>query len=172
RPRVGRGFDSKRMRERVFFKAPDGRKWEPFIDRPLDSGPEFDPVMFDREDPDILYVLSNHESDTTGLYRFRFSTGEFIEQMFLHLGVDVHGVIRDPRGTEIHGVSYITEESHVRWFDRRQAEYLEDVRLRVAARHVRIVSGSWDYSRMVIYAESPEVPGRYYLYEPETNKLA
>jgi dipeptidyl aminopeptidase/acylaminoacyl peptidase len=45
------------------------------------------------------------------------------------------------------------------------------VRLRVRARELSVESTSWDYRRMIIYAESPDVPGRYYLYEPGTESL-
>jgi len=94
-----------------------------------------------------------------------------MERIFLHPDVDIASVVLDPSGSQIIGVRYVLAESRTEWFDPRPAKAVKDVGLRLAARHVYLASASLDYRRMIIYAESPDLPGKYYLYEPATEKL-
>jgi dipeptidyl aminopeptidase/acylaminoacyl peptidase len=59
----------------------------------------------------------------------------------------------------------------MQWFDPTVAAIFEDVRLRIAAKHVYVASWSNDYRRILFYGESPDLPGRYYLYERGTGAL-
>ena len=170
-PRIGEGYDEEKILEKRFFYSPTSSNWELVAEHPIDASPLFDVVMFDHKDPDLLYVLSDHEGNTRGLYRYRFSTRSFVDTVFRHPDVDVNSVIRDPTGTEIHGVSYITDHVNTHWLDRRQADILDEVSSRIVARHVYMSTISDDYRRAIIYAESPDLPGRYYLFDSTTNKL-
>ena len=170
-PRIGEGYDEGKMLEKRFFRSAAAKDWDLVLEQPVGSGSLFDVVMFDRKDPDLLYVLSDHEGGTNGLYRYRFSTRSFVDVVFRHPVVDVSHVVRDPTSTEIHGVSYITDQVNTHWLDRRQGDILDEVRSRIEARHVYMAAISADYRRAIVYAESPDFPGRYYLFEPATNKL-
>ncbi len=171
RPRLGYALDDQKMLEQHLYRAPDQKKWEVLFSHPLAEGFTFSPVLFDRDDPDVAWVLSNHEGNTTGLYRYRFSTKEFIEKLYLNPLVDIDHVIRDPEGRRIIGVGYTENDSKVKWFDPPVAALYEDVRLRVAAKHVYVAGWSNDYRRLLLYGESPDLPGRYYLFERGTGTL-
>lgn len=172
RPRIAYGIHVNRKLEVMYFKDADGGDWETWYERPLDSGPVFSPVLFDRQDPNLLYVFSDHEANTRGLYTFDFRTRQFRDRLFLHPDVDANHLVYGPQRTEIHGVGYVEDRTRVEWFDERQRDYVEDVRLRVGADYARIVSSSRDYRVVAVYAESPHKPGRFYLYEPATKKLS
>jgi len=171
RPRLGYALDDQQMQEQYLYQGPEQKKWEVFWTHALSDGASFSPVLFDRDDPDVAWVLSNHEGSTTGLYRYRFSTKEFIEKLFLHPAVDVDNVIRDPLNRRVVGVSYTVADSKVQWFDPQVAALFDDVRLRIAAKHVYVAAWSNDYRRVIFYGESPDLPGRYYLYERNSGKL-
>lgn len=171
RPRLAYALDDRKMLEQHLYRAPDQKKWEVLFTTPLSEGRQFSPVLFDRDDPDVAWVQSNHEGDTSGLYRYRFSSRSFIEKLFLNPEVDISSVIRDPQGRRVVGVSYIRDDSRVHWFDPSVAAIFDDVRLRIAARHVYVSSWSDDYARIIFYGESPDLPGRYYLYERGSGQL-
>jgi dipeptidyl aminopeptidase/acylaminoacyl peptidase len=170
RPRLGYALDNQNMLEQFIYRAPDQKKWEVLKTRRLDEE-EFWPELFDRDNPDIAWVRSNHEGATTGLYRYQFSTRSFVEKLFLHPTVDIGSVITDAEGRRIVGVSYNEAESKVKWFDPQVAAVFADVHLRVAAKHVYVASWSQDYRRMVLFGESPDLPGRYYLYDTGSKDL-
>jgi dipeptidyl aminopeptidase/acylaminoacyl peptidase len=169
--RIGEGANNSKLLETRFFRSPPSRTWDLVEEKPAGSGPVFHPVIFDRHDPDLLYLLSDHDGDTIGLYSYRLSSRSFKDLMFRHPEVDVSGITLDPSGTEIQGVSFVDDEAGMHWFDRRQADILDEVRSRIAARHVYMAGISADYRRAIIYAESPDRPGRYYLYEAPGKQL-
>ncbi len=171
RPRLGYALDDQKMEEQYLYRGPDQKSWDVLWTRALDDGATFSTVLFDRDDPDVAWVLSNHEARTTGLYRYRFSTREFIEKLFLHPEVDVDNVILDPLKRRVVGVRYTVADSKVQWFDPQVTALFEEVRLRIAAKHVYIGAWSADYRRVIFYGESPDLPGRYYLYERSSGKL-
>lgn len=171
RPRLAYALDDQKMLEQHLYRAPDQKKWEVLSTKPLSEGAEFGTILFDRDDPDVAWVRSNHEGNTSGLYRYRFSTRTFIEKLFLNPGVDMDYAIRDPQGRRVVGVSYTLNDSRIQWFDPAVAAIFDDVRLRIAAKHVYVASWSDDYRRIIFYGESPDLPGRYYLYERESASL-
>lgn len=169
--RVGQGIDDRQLRSRVLLRPPGSKDWRPFLEGPVDEVPDFDPILFDQDDPDLAYVLSGHAGDTTGIYRFRLSTGKFIDTVFHHPEVDVASWRLDPSGTRLESIGYVLDEGRVHWLNPEIGAIVEDIRLRVSARHVGLVSASLGHRRMILYAESPDLPPRYYLYEPATDKL-
>ncbi len=170
-PRLAYALDDQKMVEQYFYRSPEGKKWELLFSHPLDEGVTFSPVLFDRNDPDIAWVYSNHEGNTTGLYRYRFSTRTFVETLFLNPEVDVDNVLLDPLRRHVVGVRYTVADSRAQWFDPRIAEIFEDVRLRVGVKNLYVSSWSTDYRRVLFYGESPDQPGRYYLYERDSKNL-
>lgn len=172
RPRLGYALDDQKMLEQYLYRGPDEKKWEVLYTRPLSEGSAFFPILFDRDDPDVAWVESNHEGGTSGLYRYRFSTRSFIEKLFQNPEADIGEVITDPLNRRVVGVSYILADSKVHWLDAQVAAIFEDVRLRIAAKHVYVASWSADYGRVVFYGESPDLPGRYYLYNSSNKSLS
>jgi len=171
RPRLAYVLDEPKMLEQYLYRTPEGKEWELLWTHPLDDNAHFSPVLFDRDDPDVAWVRSNHEGPTTGLYRYRFSTRTFIEKLFLDPEVDIDNVFLDPLERRVVGVRYTLAESRVQWFDPEVAALFEDVRQRIAAKHLYVSSWSTDYRRVIFYGESPDLPGRFYLYDRATRNL-
>ncbi len=170
-PRLGYALDDQQMQEQYLYRGPGQKKWDVLWERALNDGATFSPVLFDRDDPDVAWVLSNHEGATTGLYRYRFSSKQYIEKVFRHPDVDVDNALLDPLNRRVVGVIYTVADRKVKWFDPQLAALFEDVRLRIAAKHVSVAAWSNDYRRVIFYGESPDLPGRYYLYERGSGKL-
>lgn len=172
RVRVGEGVSGDTMTTKIVMKKATGGDWTTFRDVPLDTEARFSPVAFDPDDADILYVLSAHEDgDTTGLYRFRMSTGSFTDRLYRNPGVDIADWTFDPAGRKLVGVSYILDFVQHEWFDPRPRDIMKTVADRVDARNLSIASASIDYRRVLLYGESPDLPPRYYLYEPGNGAL-
>lgn len=166
----GRALDEVDAETATYYRASEKEEWKKIWDEKQRDA-AFNPVIFDQDDPDILYVTSDHENGRVGLYRYRLSSGAFIDRMFLHPEVDISDVILDPRGTEIEGVRYITDLTHWKWFSGRMAGIHKDIQAQLPGWSVAVESRTEDDARMMVRAAAPDHSPRYYLYEPSTRKL-
>lgn len=169
-PRIGAGVvDTTTWR--IIHRAPDSRRWETLVEYPVDSGQVFQPALFDRDDPDLLYVISNHDGGFAGLYGFRLSSGEFVEQLYQHPERDVVAVLRTPDGQRIAGVMFADDDDFVIWFDEHYAAIVERIAASLPGRRVTLGSTSRDLSRVVAVASAPDMAPRYYLFDTRNGSL-
>ncbi|MEM9840010.1 MAG: S9 family peptidase [Pseudomonadota bacterium] len=68
-------------------------------------------------EPGIVYVASDHETDTQALYSFDIEAGDFKEQLFVHPTSDVYGIAQDTSDGRVIGVSYAEETGKIEWFE-------------------------------------------------------
>lgn len=166
----GRNLDNVDAALKTYYRAAGKDEWKEIWDEDKRNA-SLDPVVFDKSDPDVLYVTSDHENGRKGLYRFRPGDGVFLEKIFLHPAVDLDELILDPKGVEIEGVSYVTDFTHTEWFSGTLAAAYKDVQAQLPGWAISIVSRTLDGSRMIISASAADHSGRYYLYEPAPKKL-
>lgn len=170
RPRIGSG-PADTTTWRISHSAPESRGWETLLEYPVDSGQVFSPVLFDHDDPDLLYVLSNHDSGVTGLYSYRLSSREFVDQLYQHPERDVTAVRTTPDGRRIAGVMFADDEDYVVWFDDRYASLAARIGARLPGRQVAIGSTSQDLSRVIALVSATDMPPRYYLFDAGNDQL-
>lgn len=92
------------------------------------ADPGWSPIGFDT-DNDTLIVLSDHESDFTGLYRYDWRNSRFIEKLWASDTADVGGVIYSGKRDRIVGVNFEGEKPGVHWFDPTYAELQRELDL-------------------------------------------
>jgi dipeptidyl aminopeptidase/acylaminoacyl peptidase len=155
----------------IFHRSPDSGAWNLIREYMASSGAVFSPILFDKDNPNIFYVYSNHAGATTGVYRYDTATNEFIDEIFRHESVDVSGVWMGPKRSDILGVIYYVDTMRTFWLVDTEKNILDAVQKRLGFKAAHVVSKSRNYERVVIFASSPSVPGRYYLYEPAKNDL-
>lgn len=173
RVRLARGYDGYGTfdaRLKTYYRPAVDADWQEIWDETT-SGKTFRPVVFDRADPDVILVRSDHDSGRQGLYRFRLSTREFIGKLFLHPEVDLAGVEMDARGRDIEGVHYVTDVGRVEWFSPAMAAIHSDLAAQLPGWAISIESRTFDDARMVVFAGASDHSGRYYLYEPASGSL-
>lgn len=171
--RVGRGRDDSAGVEegyKTWYRPTKRDGWTMLWDNVAQDA-YFDPLFFDMSDPDLITVLSDQQNGRAGLFKYRISTRQFTETLFLHPEVDIDSVIYDPRETDVVGVRYVTGITRFEWFSEREAGLYREVRQELPGWEIHLGSRGWDYSRLVIYASASDHAGRYYLYEPATKKL-
>lgn len=170
--RIGIGYDEDGAVTQYLMRKVGSDSWDAAIRRPVDQRTTFAPQFFNAEDPDLLYVLSDHDGDTTGLYEFRVSTQSFVRELFRHPQVDVSRVLRDPGETRLVGVEYVTDVVRTHWLDERVGATMAAIAARVGGGGIlRLVSASTDYGRIMVYAEPAGKPPRYLLYDAGTREL-
>ena len=125
--------------------------------------------FYNPEDPNELWVASNHESDKTGVYSFDLKEKKFKELLFRHNKYDASSVATKVAGNskpittgfrysgKYNGEPLFTDEGEAALFN-GLSQAFPDTR-------ISIISRSADESRMIIGADGPRTPQSYYLYD-------
>ncbi|MEL7312764.1 MAG: prolyl oligopeptidase family serine peptidase [Pseudomonadota bacterium] len=166
--RIGRGLTSNRQRT-LFFKPDGEKKWRDFSHRVENADAVFRPVGFS-EEPNVAYVISNHEVDPAGLYRFDIEADAFGELIFNHDSVDIAGVNIDPQTQGIRSINFVDKDVETVWFSDRQTEGLEGVQELFPDKSLTIHSISTDGRYYVLHVSGPQEPGQYLTFDSESRK--
>ncbi len=151
-------------------RAPGSRNWVEITRfrgaSGANSGPTFQGVGAALR-PGQVFVLARREgSDTSGLYVFDASSGQYVETVQTNDQFDVSNAIRDTENNTILAACW--------WGYRWTCEPKEDqFRARWTAINgalgdqvnVRLVSRSEDNNRWLIYTDGPQDLGTYYIYD-------
>ncbi len=129
------------------------------------------PVAF-APDNEILYMLDNRETDTDSLYSFN-STSEETELLYTHDVVDISSVQFAPDG---HLLGVYTEPDYPEFIvlDETHAltAPLASVRNALKGYRVRPTSMSRDGKLAIIGANSDRMPGVFFMFNVEANRLS
>ncbi|NNU15035.1 S9 family peptidase [Parvularcula sp. ZS-1/3] len=124
------------------------------------------------DDPNELLVVSNHESDTSGIYTFDIPSRRYKELLFRHPRYDAGSVrfVRDPKNlkqTYITGFTYTGRGGEVVWIDDFEKQFHEQLKQVLTDRVSSVWSQSRDGNVRVIQATGEKYPRAFYLYTPD-----
>ena len=143
----------------------------------LDStSQEFGVIGLVDDDPNSneFYVLSNHESNTTGIYIYDLEKRAFGELLFRHPQYDALGIsrIRDKElNRKMVGYVFSGKAGDTYYID-PEAKALQDaINTILPESDNTIVSRSHDHKTIIIRAEGPRLPPSWYLLKDNQLKL-
>ena len=170
-PKTTLDYDSSRVL--YSYRKPGSRDWISMgridVTGPGHSG--FDPYAVDSK-LNVAYGFAPKDG-RNALYRVALDDGLKSELVLANPDVDVDGLIRIGRERRVVGATYVT--------DKRQAEFFDpDLRKLGASLHkalpkqplVTFVDADSGESKLMLFAGSDNDPGRYYLFDKATRKLA
>lgn len=169
-PRVATRFDSSDEAQ-VFMARLKGKKEWIEIGRTqasLDSTSKiFDVFQLNGgADSNEFIVLSNHETDTAGIYIYDLETRKMEEVQFLHPKYDATGLrtrLDKNRRREIVGFTYTGKARDVYFIDPGEKALYDSINQVLPNTRNQIVSRSTDQQTLVIRAEGPRNPAAWYL---------
>ena len=138
--------------------------------QPVTSANVFYPLAF-ADNPNRLYVESNHQGGPTALYIYNLQTKLFETRVFGHPKVDISNVVIDLPRNELLGVEYIVDGAKVHYVRPQINRIAGLIGQSLAGKHVRILSASMDENRALVFAGSDTDPGRYYVYDRPSSVL-
>ena len=166
----GRGFAYAR-------RGPGQTNWVEFanfigIDA-ANSGPTFEPVG-PAPAPGQLYVLARRgDEDTSGLYIFDTSTGQYSEPIVANASFDVQGAVFDGRTNTILAGCWIAHRVQCEASDPAFGRTWNAI-VRALGDNVNaqpIATGGPNRSRWLVYTNGPQDLGTYYLFDSNTRQL-
>lgn len=149
--------------------TPDG-KWKDLSDR-LEGDGRFI-VAGLSTDPDIVYVISDHDSDVAALYSFSVTQDAFVEELFRHPTSDVFDVALSPKDGRLIGAVYAEEEPETYWFgDSIARKLINAVRQATGEDSVVFHSINMSGNTAVLRVSSGIRPGRYVVFSFDDGQL-
>jgi len=157
----------------VLYRTPGSHQWKPLgtIKQTGSVSTGFDPVAVDR-DKNVAYGFDTVDG-RTALYSVALDGSLKRELVLARPDVDVDDLVSIGRQNRMVGVSFATDKRQTVFFDPELAKLSASLAKALPGLPlVNIVDATADESKLVIFAGSDVDPGRYYLYDKATRKLA
>jgi hypothetical protein len=156
---------------RILALGADRTRWRVLDERSIHEAKIFEPVVFDANDDDLLYVVSNQMNDAVGLYSYRMSSREFVQEMFAKHRPDMFRVIFDRTGGRIEGIRFADGPAGVHWLHGEIASVIAELRSLLPDGELNVVSHDEPYRTFVVHQSSIEFPPKLHLYHKDTRRL-
>ncbi len=132
----------------------------------------FQPLFFEFDNKDIVFVSSNVGRDKSVIVRYDMVKKEEVgELLFEHSDVDVSQLMYSKKRKVITGVAYTTWKRHFHFFDKERGDLQEKLETKLAGYEVALASSSKDESKYMIRTYSDKSLGAYYFYDKATDDL-
>lgn len=120
----------------------------------------------DPAEPNVIYVLSNHETDTAAIYLYDLSARQFGEMQFMHPRYDATGlrrVIDGEANKQVVGFTYTGKGQDVYYIDADEKALNDAIDQILPDTNNFIASRSRDGKTLTVRAEGPKDPLAFYL---------
>ena len=122
--------------------------------------------FYNEEDPNEVWVLSNHDADTAGIFAYDIASGEFKERLFRHPkydAIDVATKYVDGKGDVPLAFVHHGRRVGRYYFDAQEKALMDAIDAILPNTHNQITSRSRDDNAIVIEANGPQHPPTWYL---------
>lgn len=161
-------FDEDEKSLQFFYKVIGTNKWIPIFTL-TDADYQFFPIGF--TDQDHLAVITNKNTDKSQVSLFNINTQEITDTLYQHPKYDIQSAELDDNGNLI-AASYI---KHGKYTTDYFIDAYEQLHSKVAEalgdEQFFWVDSSIDGKTQILFSHSATVPGKYYLYQSETNHI-
>lgn len=152
------------------FRLNGSRDWQPLSSYNEVDGSGFLPLAVDR-DLNVAFGIKKLDG-RNAIYSVALD-GSLREQlMFSRPDVDVENLFRIGRRQRVVGVSYVTDVRHAEYLDPTIDKLMKSIlKALPGKKRVRVVDASIDENVLLVFADSDEDPGVYYLFDRKQKKL-
>ncbi len=136
----------------------------------------FSPLgFFNPKNPDEILVMSNHESNTIGIYKFDLRSKSFSELLFRHPQYDARGLVTDSDTEDgyplIQGYTYADKTVQIHWLDEKMESLASAVGAALPGRRNSLIEWSRDFSAVLVRSSSDVQPPEWYLLRDEKDLI-
>ena len=171
RARTAAGYDLSKVT--YYYRKPESREWLP-LSTVTDAGglgTGFNPYAVDR-DRNVVFGFDDN-GGYVGLYSIALDGSMKREVVMAQPRTDIDALVRIGRQQRVVGASYATERRQVEFFDPELKKLSTSLSKAIPGLPlVGFTDASADESKLLLFAGSDVDPGRYYLFDKATRKLA
>jgi len=169
--RLGEGMKSSGDKY-LIVRRKDSKDWTDFSARVNVPGVTFDIEGFSNE-PEIVYVRSNHEGDPLGLYSFNIETDTFGPLIYKHELVDVASVDIDDNTGKLLSVIFVDDDINtVILAERPIRDKIRKLEDQFSELDVLIYSVSFDGNYAVLLLSEKGAAGAFHIYDSTNNRIS
>ena len=153
-------------------------QWEdqPALSYPIRDRRSIQVLDFDPENPNLLLVNDNHDSDLTTIKGYDLGRKAFVETLFSHPRFDAAGVVFDRQNeqgvaTGILGFAYSGAATDVYWTDAAWKARHDALQAQFPGQYVRFIGNSRDGGLKLVEVSSSTQPPVYYLFKNDSELI-
>ncbi len=139
-------------------------------DRKAQKNDVFSHVSF-TDDPNYIYVLSNHENGLTALYEFNVNDKSMRPTDVRDDKKGVWSVSIDPRTDKVIGYRLVGEKFQYNYLDKLFSKLKEDLTRLFPNEYIYFDSYTRDKDKFIFSVSSPTRPYEYYILDRKLNKI-
>ena len=145
-----------------------GGDWRQIHSATVASGRTFYPMGFS-PDPDIVYVVSNHEGPTTGLYEYHLSTQSFGKKLHRHAEVDIQSAWMNEATGKLRRSTIWLNGPQYEWYDPKAKAISQKLESAFSDQTITLIDTSTDDRVWIALISSDTNPGQYIVYNSASN---
>jgi dipeptidyl aminopeptidase/acylaminoacyl peptidase len=169
-PVVAIGYNIKTESTYLHYKKGDAKSWTKLD---LAQGKKEVSTSFggNSSDPNIVYILSNHDASTIGLFKLNLSSGN-LTNIYRNDEVDIAGRIENADNETI-GFTLMPGYPEVIWVNKKDSitKTYKGLKQSFPGQNIRIFNFTLDNKQMVFNVSSDRNPGQFFLLNLTTNKI-
>jgi len=146
-----------------------GSQWHDISQFIRDPSQAFIPFGFG-SDPDILYVGTNHRTDTVSLYPFDMRTGELGELIYSNPRYDLSGIIVSSETDDLIGVHYIADEPERHYFSEAAELAMQAISESMGGGSIATRDISEKANRFLVFSSDADRPTSLHLFDMATGE--
>jgi len=154
---------------RYFYRPLGSHDWKVLIDYVDDE--DLDALAVDPT-ANALYLLKRLDG-RKALYRMKLDGSGAVELVASHPKVDIDNIVRSANGQKVIGYSFTTERRQVEYFDPEYKALAEALSKAIPNLPlIRFEGASTDGSKILMFADADNDPGRYFVFDKRSKSLA
>ncbi len=169
-PVVSVGYDIDTESTYLWYKPGKAKSWKKLD---LAQGQKEVNTSFggNSHNPDEVYILSNHDAPTVGLFKLNLKTGK-LKKIYRNDSVDILGAIHNPRGEAIGFILY-PDYPELIWVNKKDpmVPIYKGLKQAFPGQAIRIFNYTLDRKKMVFSVFSDKNPAEFYLLDLKSNKI-
>ena len=164
------GYDGNRIA--YYYRTAKSRDWKPLTDVIIAGGlaKGFEPYAVDPM-LDVVYGFENQDGHTA-LYSIALDGSLKKTRVLGRDDVDIDDLVTIGRQNRVVGATYVTDKRESEFFDPGLKTLRTALAKALPGQLITFVDASADESKLLLFAGSDVDPGRYYLFDTKTRRMA
>ena len=154
----------------IYTRDAESKNWRLMRRSDVFKDPSFLPLAFGA-DANQLFVLSNHESDRRGLYRFNISEQKFTKKIYQHPRYDVSGAIVSSDDRQVIGVSLTSDGTQTIYFDGVRKDLGDRIKRLLPGKQYNLLNADDADQKSLIKTFSSTDPGSFYMVDLKSERV-
>lgn len=156
--------------QHIMYRASEDAPFETVVKTNFKES--LDPLLFDFDDGDVVFCLSNIGRDRSEIIRYDFGQGQEVgDVIFRHPEVDAGSLLYSRKRKVLTGAVYTTWKRQMEFFDEQRQRMQERLEGELPGYEVIVTGSNKAEDKFMIRTFSDRSLGAYYIYDSKVDRL-